>query len=116
MNPDTDKADELLRTEIERLIVELDECAKHDPDTKKALEPVIFLSGRKLSLLETIHKDREALKATLEQMLSHAGWRRNFDKSGKELPMTRPPGVAEAEKLATQALASQDQTLIKALS
>lgn len=98
---DTEKADELLRTEIERLILELDECAKHDPDTKKALEPVIFLSGRKLSLLETIQKDREALKEMLRSATPHP---------------TDNPAMFKAWQSGNKALASQDQTLIKTLS
>jgi hypothetical protein len=58
---------------------------------------------------ERIEQLETVLRKARTAMLRHAGWNKNFAPDGKELPMSRPTDVAEAEKLIDAALATAQE-------
>lgn len=99
MNPDTEKADELLRREIES------QQSKIDGWSGFVTMGIFLEDGKKyLALLETIQKDREALKRAV---ISFEKIRWGYDG---------PCGSNAIIDRLDEALASQTETIIKTLS
>lgn len=92
MNPDTDKADEVLRSEIAKLERELGRVVQSPREYAASAE---YKLCRNIALLQTTQKDREALKVAKAWLAT---------------------GSTSAHRKVSETLASQTETIIRILS